>query len=107
MPETDQQGAPVITRVGAKISALERRAEYLEQQIAETTGASRLGFQKAELSAIEAAIRALRYHRATVEGLDGPLELLADLATAIEEGEYVVVGTLGARAKVLLDEWAP
>ena len=106
----DEAGAPVIERVSSKIAALERRAEYLEDQLAEWRGSpGGKGFARAELSALRAGIAALRYHLAEVEGLDQPLLALQGLLDAVPESiRYSESGLAGAcrRAKELLEEWA-
>ena len=81
--DTDDQGAPLIVRTQRKIDTLERRLEYLEEQI-ETTYGSPASFMRAEISALRSAILVLRHHRALVEGLEMPIDALADVMTALE-----------------------
>lgn len=110
---TDGAGAPVIERVSAKIAALERRADYLDRQIAERRGNDKsLDFAKAEVSALRGAISALRYHRAEVEGLDQPLLVLQELVDVHSPGpdgwsadQMERAAEAWVRARKLLEEW--
>lgn len=108
--ETDDAGAPVIHRVSSKISALERRAEYLEDHMG-TLGESAANFARSELKAIKGGIAALTYHRAEVEGLDTAWLALQELVEAIDAPSGAVGGTgrvasAVARGRELLAEHA-
>lgn len=114
--DSDQSGPPRIKKVSAKIGALERRCEFLEGQIerGEVTG-SQLDFIRAERKALDAAIQALKFHRAEVEGLDQPILALQELVDAM--GQHAVdtearpsvpsprVVQAFRRAETVLKEW--
>ncbi len=87
MAETDQDGAPIIKGVAGKISTLKRRFDYLDEQL-EFTDGNQAGFMRSELAALRYGIRALRYHRAILEDMDTPLEVLQQLVDAV--GDYPV-----------------
>jgi len=84
--EHDQNGAPILVDVAKHLVALERmqrfRHEKLNEQ-AESPGV--LGHYAKELSAIKASIAALRYHRATIQGLPEPLGLLRELVAVYDQ----------------------
>lgn len=105
--ETDDAGAPVIKRVSAKIGALERRAEHLEEQLSAWTR-SRGGkhFAEGELKAIKAGIAALRYHRADIEGMDTPILALQQLVDAAGDEAACADWPEVKRARAVLLEWA-
>lgn len=101
--ETDQDGAPIIKGVAGKISTLQRRFDYLQEQLEFTTG-PQTGFMRSELAALRYGIRALRYHRAMLEDLDTPIEVLADLVSALEYAGMPMSQAV-VRAKQVLKEW--
>ncbi len=111
--DNDEAGLPVIKKVSARIAALERRAEFLEDQIEDGATGPILNFAKGELKALNAGITALRYHRAEVEGLDQPILALEELMQAAEATLGGIPGsverdrTLAAirRSVELLAEW--
>lgn len=82
--ETDQDGAPIIKGVAGKISTLQRRFDYLQEQL-EFTDGPQAGFMRSELAALRYGIRALRYHRAILEDMDTPIEALADVMRTMED----------------------
>jgi hypothetical protein len=86
---TDAAGAPVIEHVSGKIATLERRAQHLGERLngGRQGSAASAAFDRAELSAIEAAVRALKYHRAQVETLDEPILALSEIVQAHDEQE--------------------
>lgn len=110
-PDTDDAGAPRIRRTSAKISALERRQDYLEGQIEEAkdTRSASLSYDKAEYSALIAAVLCMKYHRADVEGLDMPILALQALTDAngmaFGQGRSVALKDAWKRVKEVLDEW--
>lgn len=107
--EEDAGGVPQIFRVSARIGTLERRCDYLEAQIEDGDGGASRDFDKAELKALKVAIVALRYHRASVEGLAQPMLALQELVDAVKrDPEYVAVdggSDAMVRAETLLEEW--
>ncbi len=75
----------VIERVNAKLSALERRAEYLQRRIKEHSPADRgRSFDITELQAVEAAITAIKLHRAMLEPETSPVLALDELTNALD-----------------------
>lgn len=81
----NDDGDRKIHRMGAKVAALERRADYLEAQIAERNGSeASLRFDRAELAAIESAIFALRWHQVQADQIPDVLGALASLVDAVE-----------------------
>lgn len=84
--EKTGSGPPVIRNVSARIAALERRAEYLENRLqgGQTRSETAANFERAELAGVRAGIRALRWHRSEVEGLDDVVAALEELMTAID-----------------------
>lgn len=109
--ETDAAGAPIIEGLSAKIGVLERRKEFLDEQIedrAVSRGAE--GFAKSERKALKAGILALKYHRADIEGLDQPILVLQELVDAYKKGGPDGEGFRDfrvalERARKLLAEW--
>lgn len=81
--------APQIDRVSAKIATLERRAEWLETRIARGTDERARSFDEAEHSALEAAIKALKYHRAALEPETDPVLILQELVDSLDEAEFI------------------
>lgn len=77
--------APQIERVSSKIATLERRSEWLEQRIKDPRNERTRSFDEAEHSALEAAIKALRYHRAALEPETDPVLALAEVLDAVDE----------------------
>lgn len=72
-----QQQLPHINSLASKIVALERRGEFLRDQIQERRGSEgAIQFSIKELEAIEAAVDALKYHRSVVNNMDNALLLL-------------------------------
>lgn len=75
----------VIDGLNGKIGILERRRDYLRRKLrnedyAATTGAD---FDRHEIGALNAAVRALRFHGATLSPETDPVVHLARLADAI------------------------
>ncbi len=102
---TDDQGAPLIVRTQRKIDTLERRLDYLEEQL-ETTYGPQGSFMRAEISALRSAILVLRHHRALVENLETPIDALADVMSALEESGLPLVSKPFVRAREVLEDWA-
>lgn len=91
-------GAPVFENVNAKLAALERRMERLQDNIASKRGSdAALSYDKAELAAIKAGHGALRYYRAELEGEDTSRLALAELLDALS-GRAANETAIGARA---------
>lgn len=78
--------APQIDRVSAKIATLERRAEWLEKRLSDPRNDRTRSFDEAEHSALEAAIKALNYHRAALDPETDPVLALSELVDSIDEG---------------------
>lgn len=66
--QTDSAGVPIIEGVNAKIGVLERRREYLQRKLDQAGYAKQPGydFDRHEVSAIDAALRALKFHAASL-----------------------------------------
>ena len=104
MGEVDSSGVPVIRDLASKLTALQRRKEFLSRQLTEKRGSdSSLNFSRAEHSALGAAVDALKFHRTTVDGMDRPLGLLRELMEMVRAGENEP-DTL-RRAQLVLDEF--
>lgn len=83
---TDTQ-KPVIESVNGKIAVLERRVEYLKRKLESDSYASSASadFDKAELNALRAAIKAMRYHSALGDAKTDPVLALQALYGAVTE----------------------
>ena len=71
----------------AKVGVLERRKEYLSRKL-EQGGhyrSSAAEFDRSELGAIEAAIRALKYHWATLQPDADPVVALSELISVAQK----------------------
>lgn len=89
----DEDAERKIKRMGAKVAALERRADYLEVQIAERNGSeASLRFDRAELAAIESAILALRWHQSEADQIPDVVVALSDLIDAVEAEHLPTLG---------------
>lgn len=82
----DASDIPIITNVMAKVGVLERRKDYLSRKLerGDYHRSSAAEFDRTELSAIEAAIRALTYHWATLQPEADPVVALSKLIVAVE-----------------------
>ena len=105
---------PHIERVSGKLAQLERMAEFRQQRLdRQEYGRDGGHFMRAELSALDAACKALRWHRAEVEGLDTPLLALSSIVDALTEGGDGAIDPVAfpdlraalARARDVLEEW--
>lgn len=81
----DEAGVPIIVAVNAKLGVLERRREYLAAKLArdgyeQTTSGN---FDRMEVSAIDAAMRALRFHAATLRPELDPVVHLSRLVRQV------------------------
>ena len=97
-----------IIHVNAKIGALERRIERLDQQIADGVGSpNAVQFMRAERSALKAGIQAMRWHRAEINGEDTPLLALAELVAVCDRfhPHPGAVDDVLDRARELIAEW--
>lgn len=102
-----EQHAPMIDKVNASIAALERRQRFLQEKIDRNAGsAGALHFDREELVALDNALRALRLHRADVEGLDDVVLALDEILSAAREGwTGERLGNAIRRAERTLGEW--
>lgn len=84
--KTDAAGVPIIEGVNAKIGVLERRREYLTNKLERGAYArtSSSDFDRHEVSAIGAAVRALRFHAATLRPDLDPVVHLARVVRAAQ-----------------------
>lgn len=86
----DPQGVPVLEKVGAKLTTLERMREHRQEQLDDLAqGRGKIsegvaGHYRKEVDAISAAEVALRYHRGTIENLDTPFSVLREIVDAYE-----------------------
>ncbi len=71
--------------LAAKIVTLERRADHLEQRMANGwTKPTAISYELAELSALRTAIVCMRLKYAEAEKLDQPLKVLKELVELLE-----------------------
>jgi hypothetical protein len=99
-----------IKNVSARIGFLERRIEHLQRRVEERGGSDRaIGFDREEISALSAGLKALRIHRAQIEELDDPVLALEELAEALvaEHGATLGQRTRDAlhRTRTVLEGW--
>lgn len=79
---------PVVIDVAKHLGVLKRRLERLEENLAQQRGsANSLQYDKEEAQAVRAAMSALYYHRATIEGEDTARLALGELLDAVDEME--------------------
>ena len=101
--EHDRNGAPILPKVAGHIVTFERmlrfRAAALEEQV-ESSGV--LSHYAKEKAALAAGIAALRYHKAAVQGLPVPLEVLRDIVTADDSHDAGALIVAIHRARGLL-----
>lgn len=104
----DNDDAPKLKAVGDRLSTLDRMREFRKGQLDDPK--LRHGtavYYRKEIAAIDAAMAALRYHRAVVQGLDEPFGLLRELVNAYD-GPADAEGRVRAairRARALLEEF--
>ena len=104
MPMMPHNALPVIRGLAGKVMALERRRDFLAKQIKQKKGSENaLQFALSEKDALQAAIDALNYHRAVVNGMDTPLSLLREIVEAVESDE--VDNNLTEKARIVLDQY--
>lgn len=97
---------PRISGVAGKLVALERRRDYLANQIAEGRGSEgSLQFARAEMDALESALDVMTYHRSIVDRLDTPLSMIRELVDCLNDNTHPVDPDVVARAEVILDEY--
>jgi len=102
-----------IVNVSSKIATLERRQDFLRRQLDNWRGSDGgRQYALAEISALDAAVLALRYHRADVEGLDtvvlsleGLVDSLNGVAVSMPEPQRTNVERELQRAHLVLKEW--
>lgn len=86
MENVDELGVPSISRINGKIGVLERKIDFLSRRLEiesyKTTPSSE--FDRAEVGALNAAVRALKYHAATLNPRLDPVLHLARLASAAQ-----------------------
>ena len=88
---------PVIENLATKITTLERRREFLDDQVQRDHGSPKsLSFARAEVSALDSGVDAMRYHAQVMRGLDTHLSVLRELAES-DGGD----GFRQARAKAM------
>lgn len=93
--ERDTKGAPILIRVGARLNNLERMLEHRQKAlVAGTVSTGTAKWYEEEVEALEMALAALTYHRATIEGLP---EFVSALRTIV--GAQNDTGALKAAAK--------
>jgi hypothetical protein len=106
--KVDSQNTPVVPRVAHHLLRFERMLEFRRERMqAGTMSPGALGHFEHEIEAIEAGMLALRFHRATVEGLDSPFVVLRELLAAYEgegAGEQRLEQAM-QRAKAVLEDF--
>ncbi len=81
----DDSGAPLIERAGAKISVLERVLENWGNRLRTLPpGTKTEHYMRQEMAAVRAAIAALKFHRAEIEGADTVKLAAAELQDALD-----------------------
>lgn len=73
---------PMITRINFRIGTLERRIDHLQKRLIEGRSGAQQSYDEAEIGALQAAISALRYHRASLEAETDPVLVLSELLDA-------------------------
>lgn len=74
-----------IEHASGKIAQLERMLQFRESRIAENERSGRVDhFLRAEVSSLQAAIAALRFHRSQVDAITGMADALGSLMVAVE-----------------------
>lgn len=82
---TDANGAPVLLRVSTLLGTLERMLEHRQDALeAQQDSPGVLGYYAKEVKALQGAIAALKFHRATVEQLPQFVTSLRDVLDALE-----------------------
>lgn len=112
-PVVDTQGVPVLERVGSMLDTLDRMVEFRRERLdgyaagQGTISDGVAGHFKKEVTALEGAKVALRFHRATVEGLEEPFTLLRAIVDAYEgpATQELKLRDAVRRAKSLLAEY--
>lgn len=85
MADEDRAEKFTIDRVHARLKALDRRAAFLDTRIAQRPeGDGGRTFDQAERAAIDAAILAIKLHRASLDPATSPALALAELVDALE-----------------------
>lgn len=102
----NEAALPRINGLAGKVMALERRRDFLRDQVERGAGSpGALQFSRKEIEALDAAVDALKYHRAVVNGLDDPLSLLRELLEACNSGDDKASLNAMNRARIVLDEY--
>ena len=96
MEAGDREEKYTISRVHARLKALDRRAAHLDLRIAERSDGAPRSFDQAERAAIDAAILAIKLHRASLDPATSPALALSELVDAAE-------GTDPARTMAAID----
>ena len=102
---------PSIERLNARIATLERRLDHLYERINdERRSESQKSWDRSEAAALEAALRALRFHRAAADEHTDPVAALAALVEAAEDaidagylGETLDLEAALGRAQIALE----
>lgn len=98
---TENQNGSDLQSVGPALSALERRAKYLQNQLLDWRGSdSGRQFARDELEGIEKGIAALKLHRAELEGMSEPIGALRTLIEAVDSLGNMGVAGIELRAAV-------
>jgi hypothetical protein len=104
---SDDTSPPEITGLAKKLRTLERRRDELVSRLESQRGTeASLAYDKAEISALDAGVDALRYHWTIVSRLDTPLAVLRELLEAVDTpGSKMALADAKAKAKETLDEF--
>lgn len=83
----DGNGVPIIAGVNAKIGTLERRMQHLQRRLDadDYRSSNAAEFDRTEVEALRAAIRALRFHAARLAPETDPVVALQRLVAVTQE----------------------
>lgn len=85
---TDENGAPILPKMQAHIVTFERMLRYRKEALSEQVESPGvLGYYAKEATAITAGLAALRYHRASIQGLPLPLDAMRRVVAAYDAGD--------------------
>ena len=109
--ETDREGRPILRDVRQHIGTLDRRKDYLLEQIGgngrRPMSETAKRFAREEVAALRTAVVGLEYHQGVIGRMDEPIGLLREVVEAYE-GPVDQEGRMRAvvkRAKLLLEEF--